>query len=77
MFALPCTLRDLVMKYLDINTYPRRYFFEVLSYFAKDEHERERLQEFASPEGQVTISDLCSPSLFLFSLSLSLTNLQD
>ncbi|XP_019452083.1 PREDICTED: NADPH-dependent diflavin oxidoreductase 1-like [Lupinus angustifolius] len=31
---------------------PRRYFFEVMSFFATAEHERERLNYFASPEGR-------------------------
>ncbi|KAJ6364908.1 hypothetical protein OIU76_029813 [Salix suchowensis] len=31
---------------------PRRYFFEVMSVFATAEHEKERLQYFASPEGR-------------------------
>lgn len=31
---------------------PRRYFFEVMSFFASAEHEKERLQYFASPEGR-------------------------
>ncbi|KAF0919056.1 hypothetical protein E2562_028278 [Oryza meyeriana var. granulata] len=31
---------------------PRRYFFEVMSYFATAEHEKEKLQYFASPEGR-------------------------
>ncbi|CAN0928858.1 NADPH-dependent diflavin oxidoreductase 1 [Linum grandiflorum] len=31
---------------------PRRYFFEVMSFFASAEHEKERLQYFASAEGR-------------------------
>ena len=31
---------------------PRRYFFEIMSHFATAEHEKERLQYFASPEGR-------------------------
>ena len=31
---------------------PRRFFFEVLRHFAKDERERERLQYFSTPEGR-------------------------
>lgn len=31
---------------------PRRYFFEVMRFYATAEHERERLQYFASPEGR-------------------------
>ena len=31
-----------------------RYFFELMSHFSKDELEKEKLEEFSSPEGQVT-----------------------
>jgi sulfite reductase alpha subunit-like flavoprotein len=31
---------------------PRRYFFEVMSFYAAAEHEKEKLQYFASPEGR-------------------------
>lgn len=31
---------------------PRRYFFQVLRHFARAEHEAERLEYFASPEGR-------------------------
>ena len=34
---------------------PRRYFFEVMSHFAESEHEKERLQYFASAEGAVDL----------------------
>jgi sulfite reductase alpha subunit-like flavoprotein len=53
--GLPLTMRfrDLFIRHLDIFGVPRRSFFEVLSYFTKDENLTERLREFASPEGQV------------------------
>ena len=50
----PCTVRYLVENYFDINSIPRRSFFEMLLYFSKDELEREKLIEFCSPEGQVS-----------------------
>uniref|UniRef100_D8Q1Z0 NADPH-dependent diflavin oxidoreductase 1 n=1 Tax=Schizophyllum commune (strain H4-8 / FGSC 9210) TaxID=578458 RepID=D8Q1Z0_SCHCM len=40
------TLRTLFTRYLDFNTVPRRGFFVWLRYFATDELERERLDEF-------------------------------
>eukprot|EP00897_Mesotaenium_endlicherianum_P010395 jgi/Mesen1/9384/ME000610S08681 len=44
---------DLVEAALDINSAsPRRYFFEVLSHFATEEREVERLQYFATAEGR-------------------------
>ena len=41
---------------MDICGTPRRYFFEMLQLFTTAEHERERLEYFASIEGQVLIS---------------------
>ncbi|CAN6478791.1 unnamed protein product [Victoria cruziana] len=49
----PVKLRTLVDLTMDIaSASPRRYFFEVMSYFATAEHEKEKLQYFASPEGR-------------------------
>lgn len=50
---VPCTVRYLVTNYLDIGCVPRRSFFEMLLYFAHDEREKEKLQEFTSSAGQV------------------------
>lgn len=52
-WELPCTVKQLVQQYLDINSPPRRYFFELLSFFTSDEREKEKLLEFASSQGQV------------------------
>ncbi|WAR31737.1 NDOR1-like protein [Mya arenaria] len=49
----PCTVHYLVQNYLDINCVPRRSFFEMMLYFADDELEKDKLQEFCSAEGQV------------------------
>ena len=51
----PCTVEYLVQHYLDINGVPRRYFFELLAFFTPDELEEEKLREFASAEGQVSL----------------------
>ncbi|XP_047317578.1 NADPH-dependent diflavin oxidoreductase 1 [Impatiens glandulifera] len=49
----PVRLRNFVELTMDIaSAYPRRYFFEVMSFFASAEHEKEKLQYFASPEGR-------------------------
>ncbi|KJE89717.1 NADPH-dependent FMN and FAD containing oxidoreductase [Capsaspora owczarzaki ATCC 30864] len=56
----PCSVRDLLTKYLDIASVPRRYFFEVLSYFAMDIRERDKLREFASMEGQEERYSYCN-----------------
>ncbi|XP_071802445.1 NADPH-dependent diflavin oxidoreductase 1-like [Asterias amurensis] len=56
----PCTIRHLVTHLLDINSVPRRYFFELLSHFAEDELQREKFQEFASAEGQQDLFSYCN-----------------
>ncbi|XP_071722157.1 NADPH-dependent diflavin oxidoreductase 1 isoform X2 [Rutidosis leptorrhynchoides] len=46
-------LKDFVQWTMDVaSASPRRYFFEVMSFFATAEHEKERLEYFASPEGR-------------------------
>ena len=47
------TLREAFTKYLDINTVPRRSFFDHLRHFATDDLEREKLNDFCTLEGQV------------------------
>lgn len=47
------TLRSLFTRHLDINAVPKRSFFRALKRFAADEREREKLEEFSSPEGAV------------------------
>lgn len=50
---VPVRLKTFVELAMDVaSASPRRYFFEVMSYFATAEHEKERLQYFASPEGR-------------------------
>ncbi|KAI0497053.1 hypothetical protein KFK09_023381 [Dendrobium nobile] len=49
----PIKLKTFVALTMDISSAsPRRYFFEVMSFYAKAEHEKERLQYFASAEGR-------------------------
>ncbi|KAL3677409.1 hypothetical protein R1sor_027357 [Riccia sorocarpa] len=49
----PVKIRTLVESVLDVSSAsPRRYFFEVMSHFASAEHEKERLQYFATSEGR-------------------------
>ena len=48
------TLRAIFTRYLDINAIPKRSFFRLLKHFATDEREREKLEEFSSPEGAVS-----------------------
>ncbi|KAF9511508.1 hypothetical protein BS47DRAFT_1373014 [Hydnum rufescens UP504] len=53
------TLRELITQYLDIAAVPRLSFFEFCKNFADDARERERLEEFCSPEGQDDLFDYC------------------
>ncbi|XP_034457604.1 NADPH-dependent diflavin oxidoreductase 1 isoform X1 [Hippoglossus hippoglossus] len=56
----PCTVRHLVESYLDIGAVPRRSFFELLSTFATNELEREKLVEFSSAAGQAELHSYCN-----------------
>ncbi|KAL8625897.1 hypothetical protein ACOMHN_012489 [Nucella lapillus] len=56
----PCSIDQLVRCYLDIGSVPRRSFFEMLAHFAEDELEREKLQEFCTPEGQDDLFSYCN-----------------
>lgn len=50
---IPVKLKTYVELTMDVaSASPRRYFFEVMSFFATAEHEKERLQYFSSPEGR-------------------------
>lgn len=48
----PLTLRELLDGYFDLQKPPNQYFFEIISHFASAEHEKEKLEFFASSEGQ-------------------------
>jgi len=52
------TLRKLLEQCLDIFGKPRRYFFELISFFTTDPDHRDKLKEFASTQGQVNITSL-------------------
>ena len=49
------TLRKLFTKHLDINAVPRRSFFDLLRHFTTDTLETEKLEEFMTPEGAVSV----------------------
>lgn len=53
------TIHDLVKYYLDIQSVPKRSFFEFLWPFSSDELERDKLKEFASTEGQEEVYEYC------------------
>jgi sulfite reductase alpha subunit-like flavoprotein len=50
-------LRNLVSYHLDISGVPRRYFFELLSFFAKDPLQANKLRELSSVEGQEDMNE--------------------
>ncbi|XP_069465948.1 NADPH-dependent diflavin oxidoreductase 1 isoform X2 [Ambystoma mexicanum] len=56
----PCTIQYFVQHYLDICCVPRRSFFELLSYFATNELEQEKLKEFSSALGQEELYSYCN-----------------
>lgn len=56
----PCTVNYLVENYLDIAAVPRRSFFELLSTFATNELERDKLVEFSSAAGQNELYTYCN-----------------
>jgi sulfite reductase alpha subunit-like flavoprotein len=60
--ALPplCTVRWLVTHYFDIQSIPRRSFFEYLAHFASTELEKEKLTEFTTAEGQEELFSYCN-----------------
>jgi equilibrative nucleoside transporter 1/2/3 len=45
---------------LDIQAVPKRYFFELLTYFTTSELESEKLKEFSSAEGQQDLYTYCN-----------------
>ncbi|XP_078604811.1 NADPH-dependent diflavin oxidoreductase 1-like isoform X1 [Branchiostoma floridae x Branchiostoma japonicum] len=56
----PRTIQHLVEQYWDIHAVPRRWFFTLLSYFADDEMEKEKFQEFSTAEGQEELYSYCN-----------------
>lgn len=62
----PCSIRWLVTHYLDINSVPRRSFFELLWYHAGGEPdsdaqlEKEKLAEFCTSQGQEELYNYCN-----------------
>ena len=57
--AVSCSLRHLLTHVLDITAVPQRSFFEMLSHFATEEEEREKLLELSSAEGADLYFNYC------------------
>ena len=60
MLPQPCTVRMAVTSYLDIQSIPRRWFFELLSHFSQEELEKEKCLEFNTAEGQQDLYEYCN-----------------
>ncbi|KAJ3375657.1 NADPH-dependent diflavin oxidoreductase 1 [Allomyces arbusculus] len=55
----PTTLRALLTHHLSPWSRPRRYLFELLSHFATDDQQREKLVEFCTAAGQDELYSYC------------------
>ncbi|KAJ3134527.1 NADPH-dependent diflavin oxidoreductase 1 [Physocladia obscura] len=58
-FPKNLTLRSALTHHLDIFGAPKRYFFELLSFFTPDVMHADKLREFASPAGQEELYTYC------------------
>ena len=56
------TLRTIFTRYLNVNAVPRYGFFEILHHFAENSLEKEKLQEFITPEGAVRFVSFIKPA---------------
>ncbi len=56
----PYTLQECAETFFDLQAVPKRFFFELLSHFADDDLESEKLTEFFSAEGQQERFDYCN-----------------
>ncbi|XP_068609056.1 NADPH-dependent diflavin oxidoreductase 1 [Brachionichthys hirsutus] len=56
----PCSVFHLAESYLDVTAVPRRSFFELLSSFATNDLEKEKLLEFSSAGGQEELHGYCN-----------------
>ncbi|KAF5296664.1 hypothetical protein FQR65_LT10204 [Abscondita terminalis] len=54
------TFQQLCEEYFDLNAVPRRHFFQILSLLTDNEIEKEKLQEFATAEGQNDLYNYCN-----------------
>jgi sulfite reductase alpha subunit-like flavoprotein len=56
----PWSWNMIVTHILDIQSVPRLYFFELMSKFADNELEKEKLIEFCTPQGQEDLFSYCN-----------------
>lgn len=55
----PMKIEQIVKHYFDLNSVPKRSFFEVLATYATDQLEKDKLNEFASTNGQYALYEYC------------------
>jgi len=53
------TVQDLIEKYFDLNSVPKMSFFETFEQLSTDELEKEKLNDFLSPEGTEDLNNYC------------------
>ncbi len=56
----PCSVLTLVTHYLDIQSIPKRSFFELFWRFSQNDLEKQKLQEFASTTSQEDLYEYCN-----------------
>jgi sulfite reductase alpha subunit-like flavoprotein len=56
----PCSIRHVATHLFDFQSVPRRSFFEILSWFAVDELEKEKLEDLSSSQGQEELFSYCN-----------------
>lgn len=74
----PCTIRECVQKYWDIQSVPKRSFFELLQHFTEDELQKEKFEEFNMAQGQQDLYDYCNrPKRMILEVLADFPNLKD
>eukprot|EP00743_Colponemidia_sp_Colp-15_P009001 GILK01009822.1.p1 GENE.GILK01009822.1~~GILK01009822.1.p1 ORF type:complete len:649 (-),score=122.51 GILK01009822.1:47-1993(-) len=59
--GIPMTVRELFDRWIDFNSIPKRHFFSVLSFFATETQQKEKLKEFSlkTQEGKAELYRYC------------------
>jgi len=72
----PCSVMDALLWHLDINNPPKKNLLSILSQFAQDPDEKEKLKALASPEGkQAYEQEIVSPHVSIYDLFHSFPSL--
>ncbi|CAL4098659.1 unnamed protein product, partial [Meganyctiphanes norvegica] len=74
----PCTIRECVQRYWDIQAVPKRSFFELLQHLTEDELQKEKFEEFTTAQGQQDLYDYCNrPKRMILEVLADFPNLKD